>query len=78
LDGEIDDGGRPAMRAAIRAGAKVIRRGRPAEWQLHVRMRIDATGMTYLPAASMVTSASISSFAPIVVIVSPSMKMSAL
>ena len=48
-----------------------------AEGHLHVRVGIHRAWITYFPAASMTRSAVTSSEAPIAVIVSPSIRMSA-
>src|SRR5438876_10270158 len=42
LHGEVDDGGCASVRRGAGAGQKIIGRLRSAEWELHVRMRIDA------------------------------------
>ena len=44
LHGEIDDRGCTAVRRRDCAGSEIIRRSRAAEWQFHMRVRIDATG----------------------------------
>ena len=44
LDGEVDDGRRAAECRGARAGLERVRGGGAAERQLHVRVRIDASG----------------------------------
>jgi hypothetical protein len=49
LHSEVYDRGRPAMRGGNCPGAKIIRRLRSPERQLHVRMRVNAARDNQLP-----------------------------
>src|SRR6267378_7212340 len=44
LHREVDDGGCSSVGGGASAGEKIVGRLCPAEWEFHVRMRIDASG----------------------------------
>ena len=78
LHGEVDDRRRSAVRRGDRAGVEVIGRGRAAERQFHVRVRVDAAGDDQLAlGVDDVDRLPSMSFAPMTAILPSSMRTSA-